>query len=139
MNPQYGLREEHYSIIYNVSFLSLGSSMYAMYNGYYGLSIYPGGAFLTSVNYWRKPDYSWRRYLDMFFIKYALSRQLHSAYGAEYAREYYTLTFIAVCFYGLGVYYYSQNLHWHSTYAHCTLHIIANIANVILYSGEIKV
>jgi|Laugrespbdmm15sd_2_1035082.scaffolds.fasta_scaffold01971_4 hypothetical protein len=54
MNTQYGLHEQQYTIIYNVSFLSLGSSMYAMYNGYYGLSIYPGGAFLTSVNYWRK-------------------------------------------------------------------------------------
>jgi hypothetical protein len=55
MNTKYGLREEQYSIIYNVSFLSLGSSIYAVYNGYYGLS---DGAFLTSVNYWRKPDYS---------------------------------------------------------------------------------
>ena len=61
----YPLQKEQTTIIYNISFLSLGSSIYAIYNGYYYMSIYPGGVFLTSINYWRKPDYSWRRYLDM--------------------------------------------------------------------------
>jgi hypothetical protein len=133
----YPLNTEQYSIIYKVSFLSLGSSIYAMYNGYYGMSIYPGGVFLTSVNYWRKPDYSWRRYLDMGYVKYALTCQLYNAYGAQYGREYCAVTFIAVCFYVLGVYYNKKSLYWHSTYAHCMLHIIANIANLILYSGKI--
>ena len=63
------LYPEQYKIIYNVSFLSLGSCMYAIYNGYYCLSICPGGVFLTSINYWRHPDYSWRRYLDMTYVK----------------------------------------------------------------------
>jgi hypothetical protein len=134
----YPLQKEQTTIIYNISFLSLGSSIYAIYNGYYYMSIYPGGVFLTSINYWRNPDYSWRRYLDICYVKYALICQLYKAYRAQYGREYYTVTFLAICFYILGFYYHKKNLYWHSTYSHCMLHIIANIANVILYSGQIE-
>lgn len=131
------LYPEQYKLIYKISFLSLGSSIYAAYNGYYGLSICPGGVFLTSINYWKYPDYSWRRYLDMSYVKLALIYQLYKAYGCQYMVQYYSLMFLATSMYPLGIYYYKKNLFWHSTYAHCTLHIIANIANIVLYSGRI--
>lgn len=131
------LPPEHYAVIYNVSFLSLGSSIYAIYNGYYSLSICSGGAFLTSINYWKKPDYSWRRYLDMTFVKLALLYQLYKAYNSQYMAQYYLLICFAIGMYPLGIYYYKKELYWHSTYAHCALHIIANIANIVLYSGRI--
>jgi hypothetical protein len=132
------LYPEQYNIIYNISFLSLGTSIYAMTNGYYIISICPGGVFLTSINYWRKPDYSWRRYIDMAYLSVALLYQVYKAYNSQYMIHYYTLMVIAISFYPLGVYYYKQKLYWHSTYAHCGLHIMANIANVVLYSGRIE-
>jgi hypothetical protein len=128
---------EQYKIIYYISFLSIGSSMYAIYNGYYYLSFCPGGVFLTSINYWIYPDFSWRRYLDMTYVKLALIYQLYKAYGSQYMIHYYLLMFVAVSMYPLGIYYYQKKLFWHSTYVHCILHIISNIANVILYSGRI--
>ena len=131
------LYPDQYKIIYNISFLSLGSSIYAVYNGYYCLSICPGGVFLTSINYWIYPDYSWRRYLDMTYVKFAFIYQVYKAYGSQYMIYYYLLMFIAISMYPLGIYYYKKNLFWHSTYAHCILHIIANIANIVLYSGRI--
>ena len=132
------LYPEQYNIIYNISFLSLGTSIYAVYNGYYCLSICPGGVFLTSINYWIYPDYSWRRYLDMTYVSLALMYQLYKAYSSEYMIPYYSLVFAAASMYPLGIYYYKKNKFWCSTYAHCTLHIIANIANILLYSGRIK-
>jgi hypothetical protein len=42
----------------------------------------------------------------------------------------------AVSFYPLGYYYYNRNRNWESTYAHCMIHVIANIGNIVLYSGE---
>jgi hypothetical protein len=39
------LYPEQYKLIYNLSFLTLGSSFYAVYNGYYYLAICPGGIF----------------------------------------------------------------------------------------------
>jgi hypothetical protein len=131
------LYPEQYILIYNLSFLTLGSSFYAVYNGYYYLAICPGGIFLTSVNYWRKPNYSWRRYLDMSYVHLALMYQLYKAYRSQYMLQYYTITLIGVGFYILGIYYYKKKLYWHSTYAHCALHIISNIANFVLYSGKI--
>jgi len=134
---KYVLYPEQYKIIYNVSFLSLASSMYAVYNGYYYLAMCPGGVFLTSINYWRHPDYSWRRYLDMTYVKLALIYQLYKACGSQYMVYYYSIMLIALSTYPLGIYYYNKNMYWHSTYLHCSLHIISNIANIVLYSGKI--
>ena len=131
------LDPQQYRIIYNISFLSLGTSLYALYNGYYTLSICPGGVFVTSICYWSYPDYSWRRYLDMGFVKLALIYQLYKAYGSQYMMQYYSIMIFAATMYPLGVYYYKKKLYWHSTYTHCLLHIISNIANIVLYSGRI--
>lgn len=131
------LYPEQCRVIYKVSFLSLGSSIYAMYNGHYILSLAPGVVFLTSIHYWKYPDYSYRRYLDMTCVGLALKYHLYKAYKSEYSIPYYSITFLAVSMYLLGVYYYKKKLFWHSTYAHCGLHILANTANVILYSGKI--
>lgn len=129
------LPEAQCAIIYKTSFLSFGSSLYAVYNGCYQLSVCPLGVFLTSINYWRKPDYSWRRYLDIGVVKCALLTQMYKAYGTRYMYHYYGLTAVAIGFYQLGVHYYKQQKYWESTYAHCALHIFANIANLFLYSG----
>lgn len=131
------LQQNQYKIIFNMSFLSLGSSIYAIYNGYHILSLCPGGVFLTSINYWRKPDYSWRRYLDMIYVKLALSYQFYKAYKSQYMVQYYTIMILAMMCYPIGIYYYNKKFYWHSTYAHCGLHILANIGNVVLYSGKI--
>jgi len=129
------LSPNQYGLIYNVSFLSLFMSMYAAYRGHYDLAFVPGGVFITSINYWRKPDYSWRRDLDM--IKLALAYQLARAYNAENATLYYVVIFSSMCFYPLGIYYYNRDQYWHSVYAHSMLHVGANVANLILYSGVI--
>jgi hypothetical protein len=131
------LYPEQYNLLFQVSFLSLGSSLYALYHGHYSLALCPGGVFLTSINYWRKPDYSWRRYLDMACVYSALMYQLYKAYDSQYNIEYYTVMLFAASFYPLGVYYYKKKQYWHSTYAHGALHVLSNVANVVLYSGEI--
>ena len=128
---------EQYKLIFKISFLTLGSCIYAMYSGYSWLSICPGGIFLTSVNYWRKPDYSWRQSLDIAYVNLAISYQIFKAYNAEYMVLYYALNLLAMCFYPLGFYFYKKKQYWRSTYAHCALHIIANISCVVLYSGKI--
>jgi hypothetical protein len=132
------LYPEQYKLIYNISFLCLISSIYAVYQRHYLLSIIPGGVFLTSINYWRYPDYSWRRYLDMICVKSALLYQLYRAYNSQYMIPYYSLMLFTVSMYPLGIYFYKKKLLWHSTYAHCILHITANISTIILYSGRIK-
>lgn len=130
------LYPEQYKMIFNVSFLAVGSSAYAVYNGHYDLAICSGSVFLTSINYWRKPTYSWRRYLDMTCVKLVFMYQLYKAYRCQYMIQYYTIMFFAVSCYPLGIYYHKKQLYWYSTYAHSTLHIISNIGNLVLYSGK---
>ena len=129
------LQPAQYKTIFKISFLCLGSSMYAVYNRHYLLSLCPTGVFLTSINYWRKPE-PWRRKLDMTYVLLALMYQVYRAYRSQYRLQYYTLTLIAGSMYPLAIYYSRQKLYWHSTYAHCALHMMANVANFVLYSGK---
>jgi hypothetical protein len=126
---------EQYNLIYRISWLSLASTLYALSNKHYNLWIAPGAIFLTSINYWRKPDYSWRRYLDMTIAKTMIFYQLCMAYKSEYAVIYYIVNGIALSFYPIGIYYYKKEEYWKSTYAHILLHILCNLGNFILYSG----
>ncbi len=125
-----------YNTIFKISFLSFGSSMYALYHRHYRLSLCPGGVFLTSIHYWSKPE-PWRRKIDMTYVLCALLYQTYQAHKSPYRIHYYTLTIIAGSMYPLALYYSRQKQYWSSTYAHCALHILANLANVVLYSGKI--
>ena len=131
------LDREQYICIYKISYLSLFSCIYAIYRQHYNLAIVPGSIFLTSINYWRKPTYSYRRYLDMTVVKIMLLYQHYMAYNAEYANIYYIITLIAILSYPLGIYYYRLKYYWKSTYAHILLHILGNLGNIVLYSGRL--
>ena len=132
------LDKKYYIHIYRISYFSLFSSFYALYNNHYNLAIVPGSVFLSSIHYWKKPDYSYRRYVDMAVVQSALAYQHYMAYNAQYANIYYTILSIAILSYPLGIHYYQKKDYWKSTYAHILLHIMANIGNCILYSGYIK-
>jgi len=58
------------------------------------------------------------------------------AYNADLAAEYYVLVSIAVCFYPIGIIYYTKGDTWSSTYSHSMVHLLANLANLILYSSR---
>ena len=131
------MKRKYYSCIFRVSFLSFLSSIYAIYCECYDLAPVPGGVFLTSVNYWRRPTYGWRRNLDMGYVTCAVIYQNYRAYymTSEIVWWYYFFMFLGVICYPVSVYLYKKKDLWGSTYVHCLLHVVANIANVLLYSG----
>ena len=120
-----------------ISFLSLIAAFYAIYKDYYELALIPFGVFLTSIIYWYKPTNCWRKTLDITYVKFALVYNIIRAYNSEYYILYYITVFISLCFYPLGIYLYNKQLYWESTYAHSMVHIIANISNIILYTGSV--
>ena len=122
--------------IWRVSFLSMLSCSYAIRRGHYDLALVPGGVFLTSLNYWRLPTYGWRRNLDMAYVCGALIYQNIRAYKMTTAVPYYHLMCFGSLLYPVSIYLYKKEFYWWSTYAHCMLHIIANIGNMVLYSGN---
>ena len=123
--------------IWKASWLSLLSCMYAISQGYNELAIVPGGVFITSINYWRNPDYSWRRTLDMYYVRIALSYQIIRSYNSEYAAIHLICMIMAVSCFPLSWKYYNNNQIWTSVYIHSMVHLLGNIGNIILYSGKI--
>ena len=131
------IKYEHYSYIYRISFICFFTSIYALHSECYELAAVPGGVFLTSVNYWRRPTYGWRRNLDMGYVICAVIYQNYRAYymTSSMVWWYYFFMFLGVVCYPVGVYLYKKNDLLGSTYVHCLLHLAANVANVLLYSG----
>ena len=138
------LEPEYASCIYRISFISFLSSIYAIQCECYDLAAVPGGVFLTSINYWREPVYGWRRNLDMSYVACALIYQTYRAYHllssssssqSQALLAYYTLTGVGMMCYFLSLHLYKKKDIWSSTYVHCLVHVLANIANVVLYSG----
>ena len=131
------LHRNQYVYLWHLSWLAYYNGLYSAYREQpWYIVVCPFGVWLTSINYWRKPDYSWRRYVDISYVQCSLVYQVYRATRSQYMYQYYSLTLFAIYLFFLGVHYYKENKHWHSTYAHCGLHIFANIACVFLYSGK---
>lgn len=131
--------KDHSKFLWKISFVSILSSVYAVYRKHYMLAPVPAGVFLTSINYWRHPDYSWRRYVDIIFVNFALIYQTYYAFSHTAEHLDIALVFMgaAAQFYLFGIYFYIMKRYWLSAYFHGGLHLFANISNIVLYSGKI--
>jgi hypothetical protein len=137
LENNYVLSPENAIYIWRTSFLFFISSISALYNGYLDFAIVLFCIFLTSINYWRKPTYSWRRNLDIICASTGIIYKMIRAYQAEYSVISYILIIMSICFYYLGVYCDRKKLYLYSTYFHCSLHIFSNLSCIILYSGYV--
>jgi hypothetical protein len=128
-----------YSIfIVKVSYLSFISSFYAFYQGYYDLSLVPFSVGCSSILYWTYPDYSWRRYFDIIVVQIGLWYQCYRVWNADYWLYYYSFTSLSILFFMIGIFsYYRWKSMEISVITHCMLHILANLSNIIVYSGNI--
>lgn len=124
------------AFLWGLSWLSLLAGILAITRAYYDLAAVPLGVWVTSLNYWRKPILGWRRMVDMAYVNFALIYQLYRAYTAENAVLYYTIVAVAVCCYPLSVYAVKYSS-WAATLIHGFVHILGNISNIILYSGNV--
>lgn len=133
------LPREQYILLYGSSHLSLISFLYAMSKGEYIISTGVISVFLTSINYWRKPDHSWRRQLDITVSAVGITYQRYVAYHAENFIPYAIIYTTAVTLFFLGKEFYRRGDTWKSTYTHLAFHILCNVANLVLYSGNMRV
>ena len=65
------LRPEQYHYLWKTSWCFLVATLYGAYKGHYAMLFAPGGVFITSILFWRKPTYGWLRDLDMYYVKLA--------------------------------------------------------------------
>ena len=66
------LYPEQYRLLSYTSCIPAFVSIYGFKRGYWDLASLSLGGAITSVLYWTKPDYSWRRTLDVNFIRAAM-------------------------------------------------------------------
>ena len=120
----------NFNLLWFTSWSSMISSIHAYYKGYYDFHFLDGFVWLTSINYWRKPQNGIWRNLDIISVYYALGYHLYHARNAENA-----VLFYSIMIYPLSIYYINNKTI--STYLHGGLHIGANVALNILYSGKV--
>jgi len=93
--------------------------------------------YMTSINFWRLPDYSWRRTLDLIVVKSCVLYHNYLAWSAEYVVIYYSIFAIGTLFYPLGHYMFDRGYKWLSVYSHMSLHTVAALGCMYLYTGAI--
>jgi hypothetical protein len=131
------LTYSQYNLLWKTSFLALTSFSTAVYNKKYYCSLIPLTVFFTSINYWSRPDYSWRRNIDMVCVKSGIIINIIIAYNSQYYKMYYPVLFLASSCYPISIILYKRKKYWASVYSHAFLHVLGNLSNIILYSGYV--
>ena len=125
------------SILLKTTTSTIVSLVYAIKQHQYDFALCNACVLFTSVNYWRDPKYTcMRRYIDIVSVLSSLIYHMCIALQSQRALQYYTITALGICFYHLGCVHYNDKDYWRSTYSHSVLHILANLAQVVLYSGN---
>jgi hypothetical protein len=125
------------NFILYLSVLSFASAAYGFYRGHYFFACVPLAVGFTTILYWLNPTNCWRRYLDLAVAGVGVAIQLFYATNAQYALPYYVVKILALLCYPVGHYFHNLGQIWAGTFWHSGIHILGNLANVILYSGAI--
>lgn len=134
----YCLNKSQYKYIFYASFISLFSCIYGLYKGHIDLAlIVPGGVFITSILNWCNPLYDWRRYLDISYVVFAYIYATLRVVGSTYEFYFHIFMTIAIMFFIIGCFCSNLKYYWCSTLFHIGIHVFANIANIIVFSGNI--
>ncbi|KNC86360.1 hypothetical protein SARC_01492 [Sphaeroforma arctica JP610] len=128
--------EQFYTRCFNTSHCSLVSGAAALILGHVTLGIMCLFVWLTSVNYWRYPCVGFRRTIDIVTVQATLWTHIYKAMSvAAYQHLYMATVAVGMLCYGRARYHHFRGDHDNDTKWHCTMHLIGNASNVILYVG----
>lgn len=128
--------------IWRCAWLSVPSAIYAATAASAAttyLAVVPASVWATSLLYWRNPVRdSWRRTLDMAVVFFGVTYQTYYAFrhirDMQAIATYSALIGCSAACYGLSHYFMGRGLLWPATYAHASIHLVANVANIMLYA-----
>jgi hypothetical protein len=137
LNGQTYPHKQSFALLKTTS-VTIASALHAFHQRHYDFAFCNAVVLFTSVNYWRDPKSTcMRRYIDIAVVCSSLIYHLCVAFQSQRALQYYTITILGMCFYHLGCVHYNDKDYWRSAYSHSVLHILANLAQIVLYSGTI--
>ena len=128
---------EHYKMLYISSFMMLAPMLFAIYKGYYFLSLFPLGIFLTSINYWCYPVRCWRRNIDIIWVSISATYLGLVAYKSENGYLYYICLTILISSYFASNLVSKMRYQWTSTALHSCTHLFGCLGQFFLYNGYI--
>ena len=129
------LLPEQYNLLWRSSWLSGLTGAYAFYQNKCTAGMLIGNIFMTSLNFWRYPNDSWRRYVDMLSVQCCLLYQINKINLNTYGGIWMFLTSISITHFAKSCNNYRKQQFWPSTYNHRRLHILSNIANIFFIEG----
>jgi hypothetical protein len=115
-------------ILLYTSCLTSFSVYYSYINNYTLVCIATSSLLLTSINHWRKPEYSFRRKLDIFAILINFPIELICFRRSKKYKEYLGLIFLACLCYPISNRIKNKKI---CILFHSMIHIIANFANCL--------
>ena len=132
--------------IWYCAWLSIPSAIYAYtHPATVHFAMVPAAVFATSLLYWRNPIRdSWRRKLDIAVVSAGLAHHMYYALTSPGIQPSTTrTTYLALIGVSAMSYIVSEcyscghcsSQYWPATYAHASIHLFANIANLVLYYG----
>jgi len=125
--------------IWRCAWFSVPPAIYAAATTH--LAVVPACVWATSLLYWRNPvRNSWRRTLDMAVVFSGVTYQTYYAFRHIHGMSSAIATYSALigcsaACYGLSQYFMRRGLLWPATYAHASIHLVANVANFVLYDA----
>ena len=135
---------QHAAFLRALSLLSLASGLFALSRGHASLAPVPLAVGATSLVYWAKPTLSWRRLLDVSVVQAGLLYQsLAALRGAERRAEYFALLAVGLAAFPAAVLLDRRarargDSSAAATLLHAAVHVFGNLANVALYSGDVR-
>ncbi len=105
-------------------------SVYYSYKNNFHWSLFGSSCILlTSINHWRKPEYGFRRKLDIFTVTSTISIQTIKFSKLRYFKEYLCLLTIGSLFYPIANKVKNKRL---AKWCHSMIHIVCNIATCLV-------
>lgn len=133
------MRPKSYSnILYCTSWIYYFAMLVGLYHDIYDLAIYTGAVWLTSINYWREPDTSWRYYLDITTVRSGILYHLIRGMDSDDYKIFYLILVSGLICYIPSRCYYNHKAFIISTAFHALLHLITGIGLIYLYSHPVK-
>jgi hypothetical protein len=121
-------------IMYLYSHLWILNTLYGLYKLHYINIMAPFLVSCTSLLYWKKPKYDWRRNIDILACVMSSAYVTYIMYSSEYWILYLIIKKLGLLSYAIGHYYHNKNRLGMGLFCHMLVHVSAHISCIIMFN-----
>jgi hypothetical protein len=121
-------------LLYYLSEMGFITGTAGILNGKVGLGAGVCVGSYLAQNYWRDPQYDWRRIVDMAWIQLLIWSHLWYVCRSQVLVPYLGIQSLGVLFYAVSWYHLKRGQLWRATLYHGAVHLCANGSLMLYYS-----